>query len=171
MNFKPQDQVPELNVVRIGGKKWSLHEQDPENFTLLVFYRGLHCPICKDYLNDLQDLLDDFISMGVAPIAISCDSKERAESSAKEWGVDKLPLAYDLSLATAREWGLYISESINAKEPSSFSEPGVFLVRPDGTLYAASVQTMPFARPPLKELKNALQFILEKDYPARGGAA
>jgi len=43
-------------------------------------------------------------------------------------------------------------------------------VRPDGTLYAASVQTMPFARPSFKELAGALDFVIKEDYPARGEA-
>ena len=55
-------------------------------------------------------------------------------------------------------------------EPEKFSEPGLFLVKPDGTLYAAFIQTMPFARPPLDQLLGAIDFIKEKDYPARGEA-
>ena len=49
-----------------------------------------------------------------------------------------------------------------------FSEPGVFLVRPDQTLYYASVQTMPFVRPVFKEMVQALDFVIANDYPARG---
>ena len=50
----------------------------------------------------------------------------------------------------------------------SFPEPGVFIVRPDGTLYYGAVQTMPFARPHFDELLAALDFALDKNYPARG---
>jgi hypothetical protein len=41
-------------------------------------------------------------------------------------------------------------------------------VRTDGTLYFASVQTMPFARPNFSEVLQALDFVLNNDYPARG---
>jgi hypothetical protein len=51
-----------------------------------------------------------------------------------------------------------------------FSEPGVFLVRTDGTLYWASVQTMPFARPHFNEMLTAIDFVLKNGYPARGEA-
>ena len=54
------------------------------------------------------------------------------------------------------------------EEPPLFSEPGLFLVRPDGTLYFGSVQTMPFARPSFAEIQGALDFVLANDYPARG---
>lgn len=171
MNFKPRDQVPELTVACVNGQQWNLREQKPDNFTLIVFYRGLHCPICKVYLNDLQSRIENLRAMGVEPIAISSDTQERAEKTAKEWGIDALPLGYGLSLDAAREWGLFISSSVKPGEPERFSEPGLFLVRPDGTLYAASVQTMPFARPSFKELASALNFVIEKDYPARGEAA
>ncbi len=60
--------------------------------------------------------------------------------------------------------------SVGVEEPALFSEPGVFLVRPDGTLYWASVQTMPFARPHFKEVLSALDFVIKADYPARGEA-
>jgi hypothetical protein len=84
-----------------------------------------------------------------------------------------LRVGYDFSLAQAREWGLYISTSrgttsIGIEEPALFSEPGVFIVRPDGTLYYGAVQTMPFARPHFDELLAALDFALDKNYPARG---
>lgn len=38
----------------------------------------------------------------------------------------------------------------------------------DGTLYYGAVQTMPFARPHFDELLVALDFALDKNYPARG---
>ena len=52
----------------------------------------------------------------------------------------------------------------------TINEPGVFLVRPDRTLYWASVQSMPFARPHFREIVAALDFVIAKDYPARGEA-
>ncbi|MDA3922629.1 MAG: peroxiredoxin-like family protein [Salinisphaera sp.] len=170
MNFKPRDPVPQLDVPLVSGAQWKLGEQKPEHFTLVVFYRGLHCPVCKGYVTDLQNRLEDFRAKGVEPIAISSDNQERAHQTAQEWGIEALPLGYGLSLDSAREWGLFISAGIADKEPALFSEPGLFLVRPDGTLYAASVQTMPFARPSFKELAGALDFVIKEDYPARGEA-
>ena len=54
------------------------------------------------------------------------------------------------------------------EEPPLFSEPGLFLIRPDGTLYFGTVQTMPFARPTIPEIMGAIDFVIEKKYPARG---
>ena len=38
----------------------------------------------------------------------------------------------------------------------------------DGTLYWSAIQTMPFARPQFRELLSAVDFVISKDYPARG---
>lgn len=60
------------------------------------------------------------------------------------------------------------SISIGKTCSALFSEPGLFLVRPDGTLYWGSTQTMPFARPHFDEILGALDFVAKNDYPARG---
>ena len=84
-----------------------------------------------------------------------------------------IEFAHGLDLSLARRWGLYISTSkgktsIGLEEPALFSEPGVFLVKPDQTLYYGSTQTMPFARPSFGDLLVAVDFAIQKDYPARG---
>jgi hypothetical protein len=58
--------------------------------------------------------------------------------------------------------------SIGFDEPALFSEPGLFVIRPDGTLYFGAVQTMPFARPAFGDILKALDFVIANDYPARG---
>jgi peroxiredoxin len=137
---------------------------------MVVFYRGLHCPICKAQLNDLQNKLAEFEKRGVSVIALSSDNQSRAEEAADKWGLDKLTLGYGVDLATARKWGLYVSAgkgktSIGVEEPALFSEPGLFLIKPDGTIYFASVQSMPFARPHFAEVLGAIDFVVKNDYP------
>ncbi|MFT7672320.1 MAG: hypothetical protein ACI845_000725, partial [Gammaproteobacteria bacterium] len=71
------------------------------------------------------------------------------------------------------DWGLHRSAgrgmtSIGIEEPAEFSEPGLFIVRTDGTLYWSQISTMPFARPHFREILGGLKFALEKEYPARG---
>jgi hypothetical protein len=92
-----------------------------------------------------------------------------------DWELSEVPIAYGLGIDEARALGLYISTSrgvtsIGIEEPALFNEPGLFLVRPDGTLYWAAVQSVPFARPHFDEVLKAVDFIKSKDYPARGEA-
>lgn len=169
----PRQPVPALDVPLLGGGTWSMADQTPENFTMVVFYRGLHCPICGIYLKDLDTKLEEFTKRGVNVVVVSPDGQERAEEARTKWKLDSLSVGYDLDLATARRWGLYVSAGIGVtsagvEEPDLFSEPGLFFVRPDGTLYFGTVQTMPFARPAFGDILKALDFVLAKNYPARG---
>ena len=58
--------------------------------------------------------------------------------------------------------------SLGVEEPPFFPEPGLFLVRPDGTLFFSSVQSMPFARPHFDDVLSAIDYVLKHDYPPRG---
>ncbi|PSG88172.1 peroxiredoxin-like family protein [Aurantibacter aestuarii] len=167
--IKPRTKTPNLEVNLINGSLWRLTEQSPENFTLIVFYRGLHCPICKTYLEELQKNISKFIDKGVNVLALSSDTEEKANEAFDKWDMGDIPLGYNFPIEEARKWGLYISKGIK-KEPDNFIEPGLFLIKPDQTLYFSSVQTMPFARPDFKDVLSAISFVLKEDYPARGEA-
>jgi peroxiredoxin len=169
----PRQAVPPLRVDLASGGTFDLAREKPEHFTLLVFYRGLHCPICKTQLRDLESKLDEFDKRGVAVAAISSDTKERALQTRESWGLTRLRIAYGLDLALARRWGLFISSgrgmtSTGVEEPARFAEPALYLIRPDGTLYFGSVQTMPFARPHFTDILAAIDYVLKNNYPARG---
>lgn len=167
--IKPGTQVPSLALELTIGAQYELSKQDPDNFTLVLMYRGKHCPVCKKQLTELGGKLDEFTKRGINCVAASMDSKERAMVTHEEWETHDLPIAYGMSEDTAREWGLYISQGRkDSDEPEMFSEPGMFLVRPDGSLYYASIQNSPFARPPFDELLEGIDYVLENDYPTRG---
>ncbi len=170
--LKPRQPAPELNVDTLQGS-WSLNDQKPKNFNMLVFYRGLHCPICSKYIGELDKLAGDFAESGVSILALSSDGKERAQQAYENWGLKNLNLGYDVSVEQAQAWGLHRSAgrgktSAGIEEPAEFSEPGLFLTRPDNTLYWGQISTMPFARPHFRDILGALGFVLANDYPARG---
>jgi len=172
---KPRQPVPALEFDTVGGGHWSLAGQKPQNFTMVVFYRGLHCPVCRKYTTELNGMIGEFEKRGVSTVITSTDAKGRAEEAKTKWGLPNLTVGYGVSIDKAREWGLYISTSrgvtsAGVEEPPLFAEPGMFLVKPDGTLYWASISTMPFARPHFGEIVQAIDFALSKNYPARGEA-
>lgn len=169
----PRKPVPELKVPTLAHGTFNLQSETAQNFTLIVFFRGLHCPLCIKYLKELGQLLPDLAQRGASVIAISSDDKGRAQAMAEKVGFADLRFGYDLPLSIAKHWGLYISEgigktSIGVEEPKLFPEPGVFLIKPDQTLYYGAVQTMPFARPSFTDLMMAIDFAISKNYPARG---
>jgi peroxiredoxin len=170
----PRKASPALDI-RLAGSNdtFSLGVEAPENFTLVLFYRGFHCPICRTQLKDLESKLPEFEKRGVSVVAVSSDTQERAEKTKLDWQLPNLRIGYGLDLKAARAWGLYVSAgrgttSIGVEEPARFSEPGLYLIRPDGTIYFASVQSMPFARPHFADLLGAIDFVVAKSYPARG---
>lgn len=166
----PREQVPDLKIKTVDGKEWNVYEKKPENFIMIVFYRGLHCPICRKYLSGLERVYDDFIKQGVNIIAISSDSEVKALKTPEKWLLKKLTIGYELPIELGRKWGLFISRARNENEPDLFIEPGLFLIRPDKTLYSSIVSTMPFARPPVKEVLRSITSINKSNYPARGEA-
>ncbi len=63
-----------------------------------------------------------------------------------------------------------MGKGIKDPEPDLFGEPGVFLIRPDATVYMAVVNSMPAARPPIADVLGAARFSTQNSYPARGEA-
>lgn len=168
MKPMPDTKAPVLSLPLVGGGTWTLADQSPETFTMVVVYRGYHCPVCKGYLTTLNGLMDAAAEAGVETVVVSMDSAERAEATKAEWGLDRLTLAYGLTVADARAWGLYVSSSIKESEAQTFAEPGLFWVRPDGRLYLIDISNMPWSRPDVAFLLSKARFAVDNGYPARG---
>ena len=164
----PDTKAPALIVDMLGGGRFNLAEQTPDNFTMVIFYRGYHCPVCKAYLQKLNGLIRQYEESGFSIIAVSMDGAERASRSADEWELTNIQIGYGLNEDVARQWGLYISEAIKDVEADVFCEPGLFWVRPDGRLYLVDISNMPWARPDVEFLLSKVPFAVEKNYPARG---
>lgn len=169
----PRQPVPALKLSLAGGGEFELKALEAGRSYLLVFYRGRHCPVCRTQLSALQAQAETFASRGVTLAAVSCDTKERAEAAKSDWKLDSLDVAYGLTLEQARQWGLFITASrgktsLGIEEPALFSEPGLFLVSADLTLFFSSIQSMPFVRPRPEDMLAAIDYIQKNDYPPRG---
>lgn len=147
--------------ITIGGTK--------DRWTMLVVYRGRHCPRCKRYLNKLNDMLSSWTDV-MDVFVISADTKEKALADREEFGWD-FELGYGLTVDRMRELGLYVSEPLSDAETTDlFSEPGTFAIRPDGSLMLVDISNGPAARPDLDELLDGMKFNINNDRPVRGTA-
>ncbi len=164
----PDTAVPALDLPLVGGGRFTLADQTPENFTMIVVYRGYHCPVCKSYLQGLSEIMDDYKEAGFSVVAVSMNDEQVAEKTVKDWDIANIPVAHSLTIEQAQDWDLWLSKAITDAEAEYFAEPGLFWVRPDGRLYLADISNMPFARPDLASLLSKVDFITGKDYPARG---
>jgi len=168
--LKPREATPPLEVGTLNDGSFTLGEQDPETFTMIVFYRGSHCPVCRMYLRELDRLHEDFRAKGVEVIAVSGDTQERALKAKQQWGLESVPIGYGLEVEKMREWGLFVSGGDGDEEPELYGEPGLFLIRPDETVYYEAINSMPFGRPQLQEILATLDYIEETGLPAHGEA-
>ena len=174
MTLTPTHQTPRLSLdLTTGGTTDDLQLGTGADgrFTLIVFIRGLHCPVCRKQLSELDKRLPDLQAAGVGRVvAVSMETAERSQQLVEQWHLENLPVAHGLSEESARAWGLHISHAIKDGEPDVFSEPGMFVLDNDASLFWSSVASMPFGRPAIDDLIAGLTFAQKHDYPARGAA-
>ena len=174
MTPKPTQTAPALSLPLTGGGSTddlALGTGADGRFSLVVFFRGLHCPVCRKQVGELDRRFDELREAGVGRVlAVSMETPERSAQLAQEWHLGDLPVAYGLSKASAREWGLFVSTAIKDGEAPVFNEPGVFVLDADGTVYWSNVSSMPFGRPALDDVLAGLKFAQQQNYPARGAA-
>ena len=168
LKLTPDAPVPALSLPLMGGETFTLNETAPETFTMLVFYRGRHCPVCKTYLEKLNGLVAGYRDAGFDVVAVSMNTEDLARKTRQDWDIGAMKLAYGLSEADARAWGLWVSTAIKEAEADMFCEPGLAWVRPDGRLYMIDISNMPWARPDLEFLLSKVPMAVDKGYPARG---
>jgi peroxiredoxin len=176
MRTLPDGTMPAIDAQLVGGGNWHIAEEKPQMLALLVFYRGLQCPICRKWLGDLERLLPEFERHGVSVIALSTDTRARAEQTKRDWGLANLRIGYGVEPEDARKAGVYISEGRGTarsgiEEMTLFTEPAVLAVKPDGILYLAWAQSGPHARPHMSEVLSAIETALLGGLPAPRGSA
>jgi peroxiredoxin len=167
---RPGSRAPALELPLVGGGTFRLAAATPALFTMLVFNRGLHCPVCRAQLSELDRRCDELAEKGIDVVSISGEDEQRAKRMRDEWRIGKVPLAYGLTEAQMRQWGLFVSRGLNDDEPPVFNEPALFLVSPDGTVYYEAILSMPVGRPRLDDLLSGIDYWTKNHYPVRGGA-
>jgi peroxiredoxin len=159
---------PDMSWPAVGGDRLQISKV--EGWRLLVVYRGKHCPLCKGYLKTLNELASAFATAQITIAALSADDREKALADVEQFGWT-FPVGYGLTVTQMRELGLYVSSPRSAAETDHlFSEPGLFVVNPQGLTQIIDVSNAPFARPDLKALLAGLQFVIANAYPIRGTA-
>jgi peroxiredoxin len=77
----PIHKVPNLNLELINDTQLELHKQYPEKYTLLIFYRGYHCPKCKQQLEEFKVKLEEFTERGINLLGISMDTEKTRQKN------------------------------------------------------------------------------------------
>lgn len=157
---------PDISWPTVGGDRLQISRG--EGWRLLVVYRGQHCPLCKRYLTTLSELAGAFGATQISIAAVSADRREQALADVAQFGWT-FPVGYSLKVGQMRELGLYVSSPRSAAETDHlFSEPGLFVINPQGLTQIIDISNAPFARPDLNALLAGLQFVIANAYPIRG---
>ena len=162
-------QLPAFTLSLVGGGTVTLGKpQQAVNWQLVFVYRGLHCPLCKQYLQKLESLKDKFLAAGVELVVVSGDPEEKAVAMVESNGLS-FPVAYGLSIEQMQDLGLYISHPRSPEETDRpFPEPGMFAVNAEGKVQLIDISNTPFNRSNLDELLGTVEWVKENDYPIRG---
>jgi peroxiredoxin len=156
-----------MSFPRLGGGELTVGGTR-ENWTLFVVYRGKQCGRCKKYLKILNDMRGDWHDAGFDIAVVSADTQAKAQADKKDLGWE-FDLGYGLSEDQMARLGVYVTEPLSASETDRrFAEPGVFVVRPDGSILLISISNGPSARPDLVELLDGMIFTIENNRPPRG---
>jgi peroxiredoxin len=161
--------MPEITLPTVGGGQATIGGAK-ERWQMVVVYRGLHCPICKNYTAKIEALKDKFDELDTDILFVSGDTGEKAKAFADEVGLG-LPVAHDLSVEQMRALGLYVSEPRPTETDRPFPEPGLFVVNENGQAHIVDVSNAPFVRPEPELIIRGITHIKKNDYPIRGTLA
>lgn len=161
--------VEDMSFAVVGSAEVLSIGRPKDRWTMLIVYRGKHCPRCKRFLNKLNDALSAWTAV-MDVVVVSADTEEKAAADKAEFGWD-FDLCYGMTEAQMRSLGLYVSTPLSDAETTGlFAEPGAFGIRPNGTLMLVDISNGPAARPDLEELLDGMKFNIDNDRPERGTA-
>lgn len=165
------ERFPDIQVRLSSGEKVSLAKPEGgADWKLVVVYRGVHCPLCTKYLNELEHYARELKDTGIDILAVSADSEKQLEKHREQLAVS-YPLAYGLTETQMSELGLYVSIPRSGQETDhNFPEPGLFVINQDGEIQVVDISNSPFTRPDLTTLVSGLKWIKNpaNNYPIRG---
>lgn len=176
---------PELTATMLDGSKATLGAPRAgavsdalPAWQMVVLYRGQHCPMCTEYLKQLDSHIDALQEISIDVLAVSADSKEQLDAHLTRTdkhaiGAVNFPFAYGLDQAALEALGAYVSVPRSAQETDhNFAEPALFVVNEEGSLHVVEYSNNPFVRADLGTLLRGLKWIRNPDnnYPIRGTA-
>lgn len=107
-------------------------------------------------------------SVGINPLAVSADQKERVAPFISETGFSGT-VGVGLTIEQMNTLGVYISDPRSSEEaPAPFAEPALFVVNADGDVQFLDKSNAPFVRPDMRRVLDGIKYVPSKDYPIRG---
>lgn len=166
--LKPADPFPGIALKMMGGGERNLAD-NLKRWTLFVVYRGDHCPRCKSYIARLHELAPAYLEREVDIVLASMDPEEIAQRTIDQnsW---TLPVAHGLTEAQCRQLTMYITAHADGAEleGKNYSEPGLFLINPEGLTQVIAISNSPSVRPDLDVVLDGIIGTQDRNLPIRG---
>ena len=148
------DVFPKLTLNLVDGGTLTLPDY---NWTLMVFYRGLFCPVCHRQLADFQRHLPDYQEQGINIAAASTEDVDMAREMREKHNIT-FPFGYGLDVIDiATRFGAFYDKD------KKFLHATTFIIKPDGNIlnavYATGSTGRYFAMDTLKHIE-----VLRKKY-------
>lgn len=165
--IKPADKFPDIEFSLVGGGTRKVQDWAGK-WVMLIVYRGNHCPRCKSYMAKLHALAPAYAERGVELLLVSADPEDMAQRTIDENGWT-LPVAHGLTEAQSRQLSLYITDHEAGYELTGrYTEPGLFLINPDGFVQSMERSNSPSIRPDLEVVLDGIIGTQERNLPIRG---
>jgi len=158
--LRPGQTFPSIILPLLGGGETDISKPTGKHdWQLVLVYRGKHCPLCTNYLQELENNRQAFSDIGIDVIAVSADSEARATAQLAEVNTT-YPVAYGLSQAHMKALNLYISGVQNGMDVEApFAEPGLFIINHEGKLQLVDISNVPFSRPDLGNIAGGMNWL------------
>lgn len=62
--------APALELAVAGGEPFRLADRAPDLFTMLVFNRGLHCPVCQAQVSEPDRRFEELAEKGIDVVSL-----------------------------------------------------------------------------------------------------
>jgi len=166
--LKPADPFPSIKLSMVSGDTRVLAD-NAGRWTLFIVYRGDHCPRCKAYVAHLHELAAAYNAREVDIVLGSMDPEPVAKRTIEQnaW---TLPVAFGLSEDECRQLSMYITahESGSEREGKNYSEPGLYLINPEGLTQVIATSNSPSVRPDLDVVLDGIIGTQDRNLPIRG---
>ncbi|MFK7997238.1 MAG: peroxiredoxin family protein [Granulosicoccus sp.] len=165
--IKPADPFPPIEFTMMSGETERLSDNNGR-WTVLIVYRGDHCPRCKTYIARLHELADGYAEREVDLRLASMDPEHIARRTIDENGWN-LPVAHSLSVEQCQTLALYLTDhEPGAELTGPYAEPGLYLINPEGLTQVIATSNSPSVRPDLDVVLDGIIGTQDRNLPIRG---
>lgn len=156
-DFPEGSKIPPINAPDQNGNSLTLSDVTGPNGLVLVLSRSFDwCPYCISQLQDLVEMAPEFRQQGLGVATMTYDSFEHLQAAEVDYGTT-FPLLRDEETQHFSALGVLNTEYEPGSRAYGIPYPGIFLLRPDGTIHAKFAEEDYRVRPAFELVMEAAQ--------------